>query len=217
MRVRTAGDTLLLVEWDAAIDPEVNRRVIAVAERLRRRVRRGVRDIVPAYRSIGIHYDPLLTDLPALERVIAEEASHEVDAAADGETRLVEIPVRYGGRHGPDLQSVAEWAGCSTAEVVERHAGRVYRVYMLGFVPGFAYLGRVDPSIAAPRRRVPRDRVPRGAVGIGGEQTAVYPAATPGGWQLIGQTSLVMFEPGREQPSLLRPGDCVRFIPVDEG
>jgi KipI family sensor histidine kinase inhibitor len=127
---------------------------------------------------------------------------------------VIEIGVHYGGDDGPDLKAVAEWARCSPEEVIERHAARTYRVYMLGFVPGFSYMGRVDERIAAPRRRVPRDRVPAGSVGIAGEQTGVYPIATPGGWQLIGRTDAVMFDADRAQPSLLQPGDEVRFVPL---
>jgi KipI family sensor histidine kinase inhibitor len=121
--------------------------------------------------------------------------------------------VSYGGADGPDLDAVAAFAGCTPEEVVERHAGRTYRVYMLGFVPGFAYMGRVDPTIAAPRHRMPREKVPAGSVGIAGEQTGVYPMETPGGWQLVGRTRLQMFDASRERPSLLAPGDLVRFVP----
>ena len=108
-------------------------------------------------------------------------------------------------------------AGCSIDEVVARHSARTYRVYMLGFIPGFAYMGRVDPSIAAPRHRVPRERVPAGSVGIAGLQTGVYPVESPGGWQLIGRTATVMFDPNRQVPSLLAPGDLVRFVPIRSG
>ena len=120
---------------------------------------------------------------------------------AIGERTIIEIRVQYGGAGGPDLKAVAEHAGCSEQEVIERHAHRTYRVYMLGFVPGFAYMGRVDPTIAAPRHRVPRERVPAGSVGIAGEQTGVYPVESPGGWQVIGRTATVMFDSNRATPS----------------
>ena len=215
MNIRAAGDTMLLVEWEQVIDPLVNQRAITLARRLASRVGQAVRDIVPGYCSLGVHFDPLQTDIAALERVIAEEAEHLEDAADTSSDRaVVEIPVRYGGHDGPDLAHVAELAQCSESDVVRRHAERTYRVYMLGFVPGFAYMGRVDPSIAAPRRRAPRERVPAGSVGIAGEQTGVYPIATPGGWQLIGRTDAVMFDATRAQPSLLQPGDLVRFVPL---
>ena len=214
MNVTFSGDTLLLVEFEQTIDPTVNERVIVLSKRLQRRLGHLVRDIVPSYCSVGIHFDPLSTDLAALERVVGEE-SRLVDQQASPPTGApIEIDVRYGGSDGPDLEAVAQWAGCSREEVIERHAGQIYRVYMLGFVPGFCYMGRVDRRIAAPRRSVPRDRVPAGSVGIAGEQTGVYPIVTPGGWQLIGRTSVVMFDPSREDPSLLHPGDLVRFKPV---
>jgi KipI family sensor histidine kinase inhibitor len=214
VNVRTAGDTMLLIEWEQVIDPVVNQRAIDLALRLRARVGSAVRDIVPGYCSLGVHFDPLHTDIAALERVIAEEARQvqdREDTAAGA--KLVEIPVRYGGVDGPDLPSVARLANCSEDEVVRRHAERIYRVYMLGFVPGFAYMGRVDSTIVMPRHRVPRERVPAGSVGIAGEQTGVYPISTPGGWQLIGRTDAVMFDTAREQPSLLNAGDLVRFVP----
>jgi inhibitor of KinA len=214
MRVRWSGDTLVLVEWEQVIDPLVNQRAIDLAARLEARIGRAVRDIVPGYCSLGVHIDPLLTDIAALERVIGEEARHLRDTEDACEREPIEIAVRYGGEDGPDLSVVAEWAGCTPTDVVERHAAATYRVYMLGFVPGFAYMGRVDRAIAAPRRRLPRDRVPAGSVGIAGEQTGVYPIVTPGGWQLIGRTDTVMFDATRAKPSLLCSGDLVRFVPA---
>ncbi len=217
MTIRLSGDTLLLVEWERVVDPATNQRAIALAERLQARLGRLVRDIVPSYCVVGIHFDPLMTDLMALERVIQEEARAIGELGDPAASTPVEIHVRYGAEDGPDLRAVADWAGCTAGDVIERHSTRLYRVYMLGFVPGFTYMGRVDPSIAAPRHRVPRDRVPAGSVGIAGEQTGVYPITTPGGWQLIGRTSAVMFDANRTPPSLLRPGDLVRFTPVTSG
>jgi inhibitor of KinA len=213
MKIRLAGDAMLLVEFEPVIDPLVNQRAIELCRRVRARGMAGVRDIVPGYCSLGVHFDPLRTDLAALERAIDEEG--RVAEAVDTlpEPTVHEIPVTYGGTDGPDLPAVAEFARCSEADVVTHHAAATYRVYMLGFVPGFAYLGRVDSRIAAPRRRVPRDRVPAGSVGIAGEQTGVYPIATPGGWQIIGRTSTLMFDAARTPPSLLAPGDLVRFVP----
>jgi inhibitor of KinA len=205
---------MLLVEFEQVIDPEVNDQAIRLAARLRTRAGHVVRDVVSSYCSIGVHFDPLLTDLAALERVIREESQHVRRETPSSTADPIEIAVRYGGNDGPDLNALAEWARCSPSEVVERHASRIYRVYMLGFVPGFAYMGRVDRLIAGPRHRVPRDRVPAGSVGIAGEQTGVYPIATPGGWQLIGQTDVVMFDPDRTPASLVQPGDRVRFVPV---
>jgi KipI family sensor histidine kinase inhibitor len=212
--IRPAGDTMLLVEWEQVVDPVVNQRAIALAARLQARIGHLVRDIVPGYCSLGVHFDPLVTDMVALERAIGDEARLVRDDEAPFEAAVVEIPVRYGGADGPDLEGVAEWAGCTTDDVVKRHTEVTYRVYMLGFVPGFAYMGRVDAAIAAPRHRVPRERVPAGSVGIAGAQTGVYPIATPGGWRIIGRTDTVMFDAARPTPNLVRPGDLVRFVRV---
>jgi inhibitor of KinA len=205
---------MLLVELERAIDPVINERAIRLADRLRARAARGVRDVAPGYCTIGVHFDPLQTDLAALEHAIEVEyaAIETVDTVPD--RTPVEIAVCYGGGEGPDLGAVARYAGCSEEDVIARHSQRTYRVYMLGFVPGFAYMGRVDPSIAAPRHRVPRERVPAGSVGIAGGQTGVYPVESPGGWQLIGRTTTVMFDADRPKPSLLAAGDLVRFVPV---
>jgi KipI family sensor histidine kinase inhibitor len=215
VNIRASGDTMLLIEWEQLIDPVINQRAISLAARLQSRVGHVVRDIVPGYCSLGVHFDPLHTDIGALERVIAEEAHSLRDTDETvAPARVVDIPVQYGGVDGPDLPHVAMLAQSSEADVVARHSERTYRVYMLGFVPGFAYMGRVDSRIAAPRHRVPRERVPAGSVGIAGEQTGVYPIATPGGWQIIGRTDMVMFDSTRANPSILQPGDLVRFVPV---
>lgn len=214
MKISLASDTMMLLELEPLVDPGVNARAIHLASRLRARLGRAVRDVVPSYCTVGIHFDPLLTDLAALERAVQEEGRQlpAEEPAATAAPRP--IAVRYGGADGPDLTAVAQFAGCTTEEVIERHSTRIYRVYMIGFVPGFCYMGRVDTSIAAPRRRVPRERVPAGSVGIAGEQTGVYPISTPGGWQLIGRTDVVMFDANRTPPSLLQPGELVQFVPA---
>jgi KipI family sensor histidine kinase inhibitor len=222
-RLRFAGDALLLLEFEARIAPDINARAIAVAEALAGSHLAGVRDVVPSYCSVGIHIDPLTADLPAIERAVAAalgRLAHAADGpprpgAAGTPGRVVEIPVCYGGVHGPDLARVAAFAGCSEDEVIARHLARTYRVYMLGFVPGFAYMASVDRSIAVPRHRVPRERVPAGSVGIAGEQTGVYPRETPGGWHLIGRTAVTMFDVAREPASLVAAGDQVRFVRLD--
>jgi KipI family sensor histidine kinase inhibitor len=214
VKVRLAGDTLLMADFDPVVDPEVNARVVALGNAVRNRGLEGVRDVVPGYCVLGVHFDPLRTDLGALERIVRAEATALDAAAPSADPRVIEIPVRYGSTDGPDLDAVARFAGCTTREVIDLHAATSYRVYMLGFVPGFAYLGRVPAAIAAPRHRVPRERVPAGSVGIAGWQTGVYPIASPGGWQLIGRTDAVMFDPSRSPASLLAPGDSVRFVPA---
>jgi inhibitor of KinA len=215
-RLRHAGDTLLLVEFEAVIDAAVSRRVIALARAIAGARLRGILDVVPAYASVGIHYDPLRFDPAALDAVLAS-AVIEVSAGDETPGRVIEIPVRYGAADGPDLAEVARFAGCTTDEVIARHTAGLYRVYMLGFLPGFAYLGVVDSSIAMPRRDSPRTQVPAGSVGIAGSQTGVYPCESPGGWRLVGRTATRMFDPDRSTPALLAPGDQVRFVAITGG
>jgi KipI family sensor histidine kinase inhibitor len=214
MKIRQCGDSMLLVELQPLIDPVINEQAIQLAARLRARAARGVRDVAPGYCTLGVHFDPLQTDLAALERAIELEFASLAALDSIEPRPVVEIAVHYGGAMGPDLENVAAYAGCTVAEVIARHSEPTYRVYMLGFVAGFAYMGKVDRSIAAPRRRVPRERVPAGSVGIAGLQTGVYPVDSPGGWQLIGHTTTVMFDAARNTPSLLAAGDLVRFLPV---
>lgn len=211
-RLHPAGDSLLLVEFEARMDAEVNARVVALAGTIAAAELAGVRDVVPGYSSIGVHIDPLRLDQVALERVIGR--SWDVAAGQVAGSRTVEIPVCYGGVNGPDLGEVASFAGCTEEDVIGRHAGTTYRVFMLGFLPGFAYLGAVDAVIAMPRRPAPRTAVPPGSVGIAGRQTGVYPVESPGGWRLIGRTPWRMFDQERAQPALLRAGDLVQFVPA---
>lgn len=202
-----------MIELEPRIDPAVNARVIAVAEAITAASLAGVRDVVPTYRSVAVYFDPLRTDGDALDALVRGA----VERPARRRTRArpaITIPVCYGGACGPDLAEVAERAGCGEEEVVRLHSGQEYRVYMLGFVPGFAYLGLVDERIAQPRRQNPRLRVPARSVGIAGRQTGIYPAETPGGWQLIGRTPLAPFDPDRQPPFLFTPGDTVRFTPI---
>ena len=217
MKIKQCGDSMLLVELEPVIDPVINERAILLAARIRARAGRGVRDVAPGYATLGVHFDPLQTDLAALERTIESEFASLADLEAIAGREVIEIPVRYGGAGGPDIEHVARQAKCSIDDVIARHSGRTYRVYMLGFVAGFAYMGRVDPSIAMPRHRAPREKVPAGSVGIAGLQTGVYPVESPGGWQLIGHTTTVMFDAGRARPSLLAAGDLVRFVPIGAG
>lgn len=209
--IKPAGDSVLLLELgEAAIDPELNARAHGIARLVRDRAIPGVRDIVSTFRTVAVFFDPLATDVDA----VAAALHHAADAAGPEMTgRVVDIPVVYGGDDGPDLEGVAAFARCTPGEVVTRHAGRRYRVYMLGFLPGFPYMAHTDPAIAAPRHATPRVRVAAGSIGIAGAQTGIYPLESPGGWQIIGRTPLVMFDAARTPPALLAPGDQVRFIP----
>ena len=208
--MRIAGDAAVVLELEARIAADVNARAIGIAAAVREAALPGVRDVVPTYRSVAVYFDPLVSD----RRVIVhrlEQAAAQPHPIVDG--ALIEIPVAYGGESGPDLDAVAAMAGLPAEQVVARHAAVDYRVFMLGFMPGFAYLGSVDERIAVARRDTPRTRVPAGSVGIAGVQTGVYPLTSPGGWQLIGRTGYRMFDASRPQPALCRPGDRVRFVP----
>jgi inhibitor of KinA len=213
-RIVSAGDSALVVEFEDRIDPSVNARAISVAEALQRAGLAGVRDIVPTFRSVAIYYDPLHTGGEALVARIEAEASRPFPDAVAARAP-VRIPVCYGGELGPDLGAVAGFSHMDEAGVVAAHTALTYRVFMLGFVPGFAYLGTVDDRIAMPRRSTPRVRVPVGSVGIAGVQTGIYPMETPGGWQLVGRTPIKPFDPDRAEPFLLTPGDAVQFYAID--
>jgi KipI family sensor histidine kinase inhibitor len=208
-RIREAGDSALLLELDDRIDPAVNARAISVAASVRAEALPGVRDVVPTYRSVAVYFDPLRSDRDALRAALVRGLERP---AVVTRGRSVEIPVTYGGEGGPDLDAVASWAGMSAEAVVACHTDRAYRVFMLGFLPGFAYLGSVDDAIAAPRRESPRVRVPAGSVGIAGRQTGIYPRDSPGGWQIVGHTATRVFDAGWDPPAILRPGDSVRFV-----
>jgi KipI family sensor histidine kinase inhibitor len=208
-RIRLDGDAAVTVELEPRIDPVINARAVALAAVVRTAGHAGVRDIVSTYNTVTVYFDPLHTDLNRLWAVLEEAAPASVRDA--GVPQEVVVPVRYGGKAGPDLDEVAAFAGCSTDEVIRRHTAPSYRVYMVGFLPGFPYLGTVDASIAMPRRASPRLEVPALSVGIAGAQTGIYPTAAPGGWRLIGLAAVEPFNAAREPPSLFRPGDTVRF------
>jgi inhibitor of KinA len=210
-RIVTLGDSCVSVQFAPAIDPLVNAHCIALAASLESRALRGVRDVVPTYNAVAVHFDPLAADGNALSTELGRLAGMAPPGPATG-ARTIEIPVRYGGASGPDLGAVAQFAGCSEADVVQLHMQTRYRVYMLGFLPGFAYMGTVDRRIAMPRLDNPRIRVSAGSVGIAGAQTGVYPCDTPGGWRIIGRTSAKLFDATRADPFLLKAGDHVQFV-----
>jgi inhibitor of KinA len=211
-RIVPAGDSAITLELDERIDASVNARAVATAQALKAARLPGVRDIVATYRSVTVYFDPIRANLVEIERAL-DAAS--VEPGTEDLPRQVQIPVCYGGDFGPDLGVVAAFAHVSEARVVELHAALAYRVFMLGFVPGFAYLGIVDERIAAPRRQTPRTRVAKGSVAIAGRQTGVYPCETPGGWQVIGRTPRELFNSDWNEPSLFAPGDEVRFEAID--
>ena len=214
VRFLPCGDQAVTVEWGSTIDEHINRQVHAFARKVEELSHPAITEVVPTYRSATVHYRPEVLSYEELKQLLAPLAQGSTEEAE--ELPVVEIPVCYGGEYGPDLEEVAQHCSLTPEEVIARHTAPTYRIYMLGFTPGFPYLGGMDPSIAAPRRKEPRIHIPAGSVGIAGEQTGVYPIVSPGGWQLIGRTPLRLFDPQREQPILLSAGAGIRFVPIDE-
>lgn len=220
MQIEPLGDCAALIRLGDALDEATHRLVRAAWERLAADPVAGTVDLVPAFTTLALHYDPARTGSGAPYEAVRGALERrlerlELDRPAAG--KRVEIPVVYGGPGGPDLEAVAAHAGLSPAELVRVHTSGDYLVHMVGFAPGFPYLGGMDPLIACPRRDTPRTRVPAGSVGIGGRQTGVYPLDSPGGWQIIGRTELRLFDTAAEPPALLRPGDRVSFLALGTG
>ncbi|HUS14213.1 MAG TPA: 5-oxoprolinase subunit PxpB [Chloroflexia bacterium] len=215
--IQPFGDSALLITFGEVIDVALNARVHALAAAVQ--TRRNAGDArwgvpVPAYSTLLAPYDAGAATYPIMladiEKILR---TGESGGAPPGGNETVEIAVRYGGADGPDLEEVAATKGLSPAELVALHTGTLYRVFMLGFAPGFAYLGPLPPELITSRRATPRPRVPAGSVAIAGTQTGVYPLATPGGWNLIGRTDAALWDPTHDPPTLLRPGQLVRFVP----
>ncbi len=216
MRLLPQGEGAIAVELGDVVDDDLNARVHALARAVSRRLGAQVSEVVPAYASLLVIFDPLRVPRERLERRLAALAAEVAGVRAAPPRRVVRVPVCYGGEQG-DLEEVARLTGLSSAEVVARHSAPVYRVYLLGFTPGFPYLGGMDPRIACPRLASPRLRVRAGSVAIAGEQTGIYPVESPGGWRIIGRTPLRLFDPapGAKHPFLLAAGDGLRFVPVE--
>lgn len=215
IKILTAGDSSILVEFGKVISPEINRKITATVQLMKMQHIEGVVDIIPAFCSLLINYDPRVISYEE----ITERMQHllKMDAKMDeGKKKIYEIPVCYGGEYGPDIANIAEHAGLTEEEVIKIHSSRDYLIYMLGFLPGFCYLGGLDERIHTPRLANPRIKISAGSVGIGGSQTGIYPLDSPGGWQLMGMTPVKTYDPDREVPILLEAGDYIRFIPVDE-
>jgi KipI family sensor histidine kinase inhibitor len=215
-RMLAAGDAALTVEFGGTIDPAINDQVITFAQAVNGLSLSGLIETVPTYRSATVYFDPVVTDVDWLTARL-QALANDVPHACMRETRTREVPVLYGGACGPDLPDLAAFTRLSAQEVIAVHASVEYRVYMLGFLPGFPYMAHVPDTIAMPRLASPRARVPKGSVGIAGSQTGIYPVESPGGWRLIGRTPLRLFEASRTAPFLLQPGDRVRFVSIDQG
>lgn len=210
---KPAGDSALVIIFGDRIDEGINKKVHAVANAIEKASPDWLIEVVPTYTSIYVYYDPLKLSyqevLDAIKPFLSAEPKEE-------KPRIVEIPTVYGGEFGPDIEFVAQYNGLTIDDVIEIHSKPLYRVYMLGFTPGFAYLGGMDERIATPRLEKPRLKVSAGSVGIAGKQTGIYPIESPGGWRLIGRTPLRLFTPEKDPPTLLQPGDYVKFVPISE-
>ena len=210
LKFRTMGDRSLLVELGDEISPSVNQRVQELFTAMDMHPVDGVRELVPSYRSLLVIYDPLNISPADLKHTI-RDTYHNLDQAELPEPRTIDIPIVYGGEQGPDLESVAQYHHITPQEVIDYHTRPTYRVYMIGFTPGYPYLGEVPDAISTPRRETPRILVPQGSVGIAQKQTGIYSVDSPGGWQIIGWTPVNLFDPQAQPPSLLMMGDRVRF------
>lgn len=231
-RIFPLGESAVLVELGDRIDPDIHHQVLSLAAELEARSFPGLIEVVPAFNTLAVYYDPYTVScpeqavLPAGQNVLspylavcewvreaaARTESHEAEPLVH--RRVVTIPVCYGEEYGPDLEYVAILNGLTPEDVIAIHSGRDYRVYMIGFAPGFPYLGGMSERIAAPRLSAPRSVIPAGSVGIAGTQTGIYPLPTPGGWRLIGRSPLVLFNPEESPPTRLQAGDTVRFQPI---
>jgi inhibitor of KinA len=220
-KISSYGDHAVIIEFGNTIDERINQKVISVFHRLQDEKIIGIKDIIPAYCSVTVVYDV----------AVIRKSHHNISASnfiqqyirsvlqyADFDqqipSRQMEIPVCYDAEFALDIQHIASQKKISAEEIIRKHSSKIYRVYMIGFIPGFAYMASVDSQIATPRKQQPRQIVPAGSIGIAGFQTGIYPLQTPGGWNIIGQTPLKLFDAANEQPCLLQPGDEVRFVPV---
>lgn len=215
VRVLTAGDSSILIQFGNSIDPDINAKIAATVSLMKEQQIEGVVDMIPAFCSLLINYDPRVVSYDEMRARLERILSIEIAMGARRK-KVYEIPVCYGGEYGPDLETIAEHAGLSKQEVIDIHSSTDYLIYMLGFLPGFTYLGGLDERIHTPRLSNPRIKIAAGSVGIGGSQTGIYPMDSPGGWQLMGMTPVKTYDPKREVPILVEAGDYIRFVPVDE-
>ena len=214
MKFLKAGDSALVIELGNEISPVINFKLKKITEFLDNLNKQGIKDLLPTYRSIIVYYNPLLVSFDEIKNIVEENCNFENEKTDEIEKEIVEIPVLYGGEYGPDLENIATHNNITTEEVIKIHTSGEYLVYMLGFTPGFPYLGGMSKKIATPRLKEPRTKIPAGSVGIAGEQTGVYPIESLGGWQLLGRSPLNFFNPNSDKPFLLKAGQYIKFVSI---
>ena len=214
--ISPVGDRAISIDFGQVIDPTINRHIRQTIERIKELQLEGIIELVPTYCALLVEYDAMLYSYSEICKIIEPTLEEGMTNTTNELVTVVEVPTVYGGEFGPDLSFVASHNHLSEDEVISIHSGTDYLVYMLGFIPGFTYLGGMDSRIATPRLSSPRTLIPAGSVGIAGEQTGTYPSDSPGGWQIIGRTPVTMYDISKAQAALLKAGDYVRYVPIDE-
>ena len=214
--ISPVGDRAISIDFGQVIDPTINRHIRQTIERIKELQLDGIIELVPTYCALLVEYDAMLYSYSEICNIIEPTLEEGMTNTTNELVTVVEVPTVYGGEFGPDLRFVASHNHLSEDEVISIHSGTDYLVYMLGFIPGFTYLGGMDSRIATPRLSSPRTLIPAGSVGIAGEQTGTYPSDSPGGWQIIGRTPVTMYDMSKAQVALLKAGDYVRYVPIDE-
>ena len=214
--ISPVGDRAISIDFGQVIDPTINRHIRQTIERIKELQLDGIIELVPTYCALLVEYDAMLYSYSEICKIIEPILEEGMTNTTNELVTVVEVPTVYGGEFGPDLSFVASHNHLSEDEVISIHSGTDYLVYMLGFIPGFTYLGGMDSRIATPRLSSPRTLIPAGSVGIAGEQTGTYPSDSPGGWQIIGRTPVTMYDMSKAQAALLKAGDYVRYVPIDE-
>ena len=214
--ISPVGDRAISIDFGQVIDPTINRHIRQTIERIKALQLDGIIELVPTYCALLVEYDAMLYSYSEICNIIEPTLEEGMTNTTNELVTVVEVPTVYGGEFGPDLSFVASHNHLSEDEVISIHSGTDYLVYMLGFIPGFTYLGGMNPRIATPRLSSPRTLIPAGSVGIAGEQTGTYPSDSPGGWQIIGRTPVTMYDMSKAQAALLNAGDYVRYVPIDE-
>ena len=214
--ISPVGDRAISIDFGQVIDPTINRHIRQTIERIKELQLDGIIELVPTYCALLVEYDAMLYSYSEICNIIEPTLEEGMANTTNELVTVVEVPTVYGGEFGPDLSFVASHNHLSEDEVISIHSGTDYLVYMLGFIPGFTYLGGMDLRIATPRLSSPRTLIPAGSVGIAGEQTGTYPSDSPGGWQIIGRTPVTMYDMSKAQAALLNAGDYVRYVPIDE-